>query len=375
MNTRLVVCALVISTAFLAAAAPASGGLLAGAWSQDNKDGFGNPANIEIMTIAPFKDALLAGTVNYDGAQLWRKADGSWSLVSVDGLGDSANFCIEHLYAFGPHLYAGTCNANEGAEIWRSNDGISWSEVMAGGFGDPVNLEVGRFVKFDGQLYAATWSADTSQHGSEIWRSASGDPDTWERVATNGFGDPANEGVVSLDLHGGLIYAATFNPTNGGQVWRSPDGLTWTLVAPPGFGSQAGVVSALAVYKGYLYASTAFLAGGEGIAVWRCQACDGTDWAQVVQNGFGNPYLSHMTALEPFEGSLYLAIGSRDPDNPGMTIWTTADGLGWRQVNVNGFGDPSNKASYFDNGLAAYKGGLYIGTLNFETGGEIWKLE
>ncbi len=43
---------------------------------------------------------------------------------------------------------------------------------------------------------------------------------------------------------------------------------------------------------------------------------------------------------------------------------------GWRQVNINGFGKNDNVAV---NALASFNDTLYAGTLNFDTGAEIWR--
>jgi hypothetical protein len=44
---------------------------------------------------------------------------------------------------------------------------------------------------------------------------------------------------------------------------------------------------------------------------------------------------------------------------------------GWEQVNINGFGDPSNGGVL---SLTVFSDTLYAGTLNSEAGGEIWRM-
>ena len=56
----------------------------------------------------------------------------------------------------------------------------------------------------------------------------------WEQVNGNGFGDPQTGEVTALEEFNGDLYAGTYNPIDpgrlydGAQIFRSPDGVTWT---------------------------------------------------------------------------------------------------------------------------------------------------
>jgi len=341
-------------------------------WRQSNLNGFGDLSNRLITSLAAFGPELFAGTNSWsgNGAQLWRwSPGGDWEPAVTDGFGNAENEAIDHLWEYEGQLYAGTWSTDtNGGEVWRSGNGTAWEQVVGQGFGDPTNVEVFRFATFDGSLYATTWSGSSS-HGGEVWRSASGDAGDWEQVVAGGFGDANNIGIVNLVPFGTYLYATTFNYISGTEVWRSPAGNlgTWVPVSDDGFGNAgASGASGLSVFGGHLYAVTGAAAGAQ---VWRCQACDGTDWEEIEAGGFGNASTQYMPGLEVFQESMYAVVGNV---MTGMEVWRTADGLSWEQVGLAGFGDSNNRYPYWDNSVTVFNDGLYVGTVNYANGGEVW---
>ena len=162
---------------------------------------------------------------------MWRLENGTWSPITTNGFGSTANKGFDHLSEFDGQLYASTYNDANGGEIWRSSTGNagSWTRVVAGGFGDVNNGEIMRMAEFSSTLYATTWSYTTT-HGSEIWRSDTGNSASWTRVMTNGFGDAHNGVVLALEDLNGYLYAGTYNfdlnagTSTGGEVWRTNNG-------------------------------------------------------------------------------------------------------------------------------------------------------
>ena len=347
-------------------------------WEQVNLNGFGDPTN-QLGTLAAFNGYLYAGTYAYRGygAQIWRTSDGiNWDPVMDNGFGGHYNIGIDHLVAFQGNLYAGVWSSTpdggtEGGEIWRSSNGQDWEQVVQDGFGDPTNGEVFHLAEFNDELYAATWSySDT--HGTEIWRSPTGDSGTWERVVENGFGNSNNSVVLTMAAFNDYLYAGTLNSTDGCDIWRTEDGVTWEPVVTGMNGGQCVYVSALLPYKGYLYAGARFT-NGSGV-LYRCSATSGcdevADWEMVISDGFGNPNNYAIHALSVFNGGLYAITGNR---NTGSEVWRSFDGLNWEKVGSEGFGDPINSYTYFGHGVAAFDTHLYIGTINWGNGGEIWR--
>jgi sugar lactone lactonase YvrE len=97
-------------------------------------------------------------------------------------------------------------------------------------------------------------------------------------------------------------------------------------------------------------------------------------WRQVNINGFGDP-ANRISTLGVFGGYLY--AGTYAFRDHGAQLWRTADGLNWTAVMTNGFG------VYYNIGidhLAEFNGKLYAGVWNStpnppytDTGGEIWR--
>lgn len=343
-------------------------------WRQSNINGFGDWDNQSVFAMTTFANQLYAGTLNFTtGGQIWRSGDGAnWSSVMTNGFGSVNNVGIDDLAVFNNQLYAGTWNYTDGGQLWRSADGTTWTQVTVNGFDPLSNPDVEHFTIYDGQLYFGTYSDGT--HGAEVWRSPSGDSNDWTQVVGNGFGDGNNDGILSFSAHGGFLYAGTTNGATGAEVWRSASGAAgdWSQVSLDGLGDPERVnVSALASYNGYLYASVRRAYGAGGNEIWRCQVCDGADWAQISAGGLGDPSNEGASSLEVVNGRLYLVLGNW---GKGLSVWRTDDGLNWGQIALHGFGSSNNGAPYWDNSVTSFGGTLYVGTNNWSSGGQVWKL-
>jgi hypothetical protein len=336
-------------------------------WTQTNINGFGDPGNSLVSSLATFGGDLCAGTWSGgSGGEVWCTGS-DWQMINTNGFGDTDNEGVDDLIEFDGDLYAGTINSADGGEVWRY-DGATWTRVASGGFGDITNAEVYRFAVFDGTLYASTWSY-TDTHGTEVYSTTNGT--SWTQAVSDGFGDSNNSTALCFEESGGYVYAGTHNASTGGQVWRSSDGASWTQVNSDGFGDAENfAVTALAAFKGYLYAGTAHLSGA-GAEVWRCQTCDGSDWVRVLDNGFGNPNTRRLGALEVLDNQLLFVVGNYET---GMEVWRTGNGTSWEQIGPDGLGDSNNWAPYWDNSVTVLDGELYVGTYNWAHGGEVWKM-
>ena len=352
----------------------ASGTAWSSAWAQSNESGFDNdPQNELVSALVSFNGELWAGTYNSlsgEGFQLWRmNSSGEWYPEWEGDPDDSTTVAVDHMIVFSDTLFVSFWDEANGGVVY-SFDGTDWSEASEPGFGDPTNGEVFRMAVFSDTLYASTWSY-TSTHGAEIWRSSTGTQYDWTQVVSNGFGDANNASVLSFAVLNNTLYAGTFNATTGGEIWRSTTGNagSWSQVNTAGFGDANNRgISALAVFSNSLYASTRGNTGF-GTQVWRCQVCNGSDWVKVVDNGFGNADTNHMNALEVFDGHLYLVVGNM---TTGLEVWRTADGTDWVQVGFAGFDTADNRSTYWDNAVAVHNGRLYVGTVNWIDGGEVW---
>jgi hypothetical protein len=274
------------------------------------------------------------------------------------------------MLGFRGQLYAGTGHWDEtpfGGQIWRSPDGTNWSLVAADGLGNTSNLGFTTFTSFRGRIYAASLNRE---QGADLWRSSTGDPGSWQRVASEGFGGGSAYFIItSLTSFKGQLYA-TVEATagTGAQVWRSSNGTDWTLVVANGFGDANNFqTGSSVVYRGQLYVTTRNdLTGAQ---LWR--SSDGVTWEQVVGDGFGDVNNIKIESVITYDGMLYAATANLVT---GIEVWRSTDGVSWTQVNADGFGEAGITGTFWSNASVVFQGNYLIGTSG-PFGGVIWQLQ
>ena len=135
-----------------------------------------------------------------------------WERVLGD---DVSRSWYAELTTFGDHLYTGTLathtglaesDAEEdpmGCRVLRSRDGVEWEVVVDDSFGNPMNNGIISMAAFDGRLYIGT----SNTEGGEVHRSADGLH--WERC-WKGAGDPErNWHAWKLYAYAGRLYLGT----------------------------------------------------------------------------------------------------------------------------------------------------------------------
>ncbi|MDT8304957.1 MAG: FixG Ig-like domain-containing protein [Anaerolineae bacterium] len=152
----------------------------------------------------------------------------------------------------------------------------------------------------------------------------------WEQVNSNGFGDVDAGEVSALAPFNGFLYAGTHNATDGALILRSADGVTWNAVIDPGFGNPHDTappaILDLTVYNTYLYASTG--RGDSAAKIFR--TVNGLNWAPVVNSGFADQDNVDITALAAYSGKIYAGVTNL---LNGAQIWRsyTGDSNSWTQ--------------------------------------------
>jgi hypothetical protein len=229
------------------------------------------------------------------------------------------------------------------------------------------NAGVNNFAIFNGLIYATTYNP---VEGIEIYRSGSGSSNDWARVADKSFGlDNAYPIATGVTAFNGALYVA-FEGYKGGagaRIFRATDGTNWTPASAPGFGDPDNYASGgFAAHNGFLYVGTRNdVTGGQ---IWRSP--DGANWGQVATSGFGNPLNYKIEGLTSALGTLFAFT---DNDTTGTEVWSSLDGLAWERSNTPGFGTANNKAvALWSNGAGVLARQVYLGTFNQEAGGEVW---
>ncbi len=325
-----------------------------------------------------FNGYLYAGTFNpinplpgqlYDGAQVFRSPDGvNWSAVTVPGFGnthDIAPPAILDFVVFNTRLYASTGRGNA-SQIWRTQNGTIWAPMDVTGFSDPDNVDITSLVVYSGKIFAGVAN---QVNGVQIWRSFTGDNNTWEKVAPAVPGtDPAS--VTGFAVFGGALHAAVDSDAPA-QIWRSYGGEAgnWTTIVSDGFGnSDTTATGGMAVFAGYLYVGAGNTVNGAQL--WRTN--DGAMWEQVINPGFGDPNNQKIDMVYVFQNQLYVSVNDA---GTGIKLWRSSDGSTWERANQDGFGDSNNSGTNYSNAVANFLNHFYVGTANSIDGGELWRMQ
>lgn len=344
-------------------------------WQQVNSSGFGDSTTGEITALESFNNYLYAGTHNpidpeplFDGAQIFRSPDGlTWNAVTQPGFGnahDIAPPAILDFAVFKGFLYAGTGRGNA-SQLWRSSNGTIWAPMDVTGFSDPDNVNITALVEYGGKLYAGV----TNQvSGVQIWSSSTGDNNSWTKQTTPTLPEMASS-VTGFAVFNGALYAAVeFESNSPVQVWRSYGG-AWTSVISDGFGdSDNTLTGGMVVFGGYLYLGSGNTSSGAQL--WRTS--DGEVWTSTITAAFGDANNVKAEMVIVYENQLYVSVKNTAT---GMEIWRSADGSIWEQVNQDGFGDNNNAATNWSNASAKFSNQLYVGTVNIIDGGEVWRMQ
>lgn len=337
----------------------------ANAWTEVFPGGLG-PANTEIMPIESVPGELRVGTMNpAGGGEIWRSTDGiGWSPLQVGGFGDARNQGVWSDTIHNGIVSAGVFNPF-GAQIFHETGTGNWVVSNMPGL-SRNNVQFHGFIPFGGYLYAGTTNPT---EGGEIWRTANGLD--WNRVASVGLSniyyDPApfSEQLSPIGVFGSYLYVGAVNRDRGAEIWRT-DGTTWTRVLTGGRNTKSnfGVFGVGTVKDGFLYVGVHNNdTGGE---IWRTD--NGTTWTRAIYGGFGDRNNRNIRVRGLYNNCLY--AGTLNTAT-GTEVWASCDGRTWSQSSLDGFGDPAN--FNISGTFTEFNGNLYIGTKN-ASGGQLWSL-
>jgi hypothetical protein len=216
-------------------------------WVAASTLGFGDSGNVSVLEMAAFGDHLYAGTINYEGYQIWRtRGEGNppyvWERVVTQGAWrGKQNQCAFSMQVFKDSLYIGSGIQHGGVDVanrtgpagpelirinrdgkWDLIVGLGretpegWKAALSGcrpGFGYITNGYFWRMEAHDGWLYLGTlnWALMSRYASRESW------PDFMRRVYDR------------------LGQQQVFDHLSGAQLYRSYDGENWVKVTQNGF--------------------------------------------------------------------------------------------------------------------------------------------
>ena len=320
------------------------------------------------------------------------------------GLGGGADgtFSSEEgfeVLVFNGQLYLGMEADNTlGARIWRTKAGVTipssqadWEEVAADANGKPFgvtnvtqNDHIDSLQEFNGYIYASTANGGSNYLGTRIFRSPTGNPNSWEDAIAAygaGFGDIYNTNFKDMQVFNGYLCGGTQNWLTGAQVWCTNDGTTWTQKNIGGFGSSSPNNRTPEVWSGFVY-NNALYFGAQNLGalrgdnnddvgkLYRTTNLNGTPtWTEVYSSPTG--YLNRVDILGDLNGYLY--IGARSASGAIILRSPSGDPGTWTQVNLPGMDGDVNNAGFIVDGATVYAGGLYVAVFNLTDGFELWR--
>ncbi len=236
--------------------------------------------------------------------------------------------------------------------VYASLDGHAWEPALELPTTGPAAASA---VVATSSLTVVVGSAG---RGAASWASAVGA--SWKAAPVQSSlegpagGNAAMTAVVAL---GGQVIAAGYvdDPaaaSQSGAVWRSTDGLTWSLDRTAGMFDGARILG-LAVRGSTLVAvgTVGDPTYGSSVA-WRWTAADGWQQARVA----GLDGAMHAVAAT---ANGFVAVG-HGPGDDGAAVWTSTDGLAWQAVADQPAFHPSDGAARMLS-VAAGPGGLLVG--------------
>lgn len=295
---------------------------------------------------------------------------------------------------FDGQLYVGMEADNTySARIWRTKSGVrvaaaqaDWEEIAADAEGLPFgntpvvqNDHIDSLAVFAGALYASTANGGTSTHGTLVYSSATGAPNSWTQVISAGFGDVHNTNFKDLQVFQGRLCGGTQNGQTGAQVWCTQDGATWRQKNHGGFGATANDTRTFEIWSGYVYSDALYFGaqteddggGGDRGTLYRTADLAPTQptWTRLFTGAVGS---RRVDILGDLAGYLYIAT---DGEGAGIHVYRSAAGDAgtWSQVNLTGMDGDANNAGAVVDGAAIYNGALYVAVTNLETGVEVWR--
>ncbi len=329
---------------------------------------------------------LYVGTGNSTGdAEVWEWNGVTWTQIGGDGVGSSwsANTYESALSmaADSTYLYVGLGLTASDGEVWRYtfSNGV-WLKIGGNSLnsGWTNGYEGVYSMKIDnGTLYAGVGA---SSNDAEVW---AWNGTSWTKIG----GDSLKSGwtttfetVFSLETDGTYLYAGLGASTGDAEVWRySYIGDVWNRIGGDGDNSGWANSTYESVYALKLVGSNLFAGIGTGAGdaeVWRW---NGTSWTKIGGNSLNSGWTTGYDAVwsMAYDGTyLYAGLGSSGGENE---VWRTDPvTVSWTQVGGDGIGGGFGSTTHTAiESLTANAGVIYAGITsnNGTRTSQVWALD
>lgn len=282
--------------------------------------------------------------------------------IATDGNGDAMNNYAWSVYEYQGALYVGT-----GRNILYQV-GVNFKALGV----IPEDFTLDALTHPNGAIGSQEWAEDMR---AEIWRYKD---KQWTRVyqsdvvgisggsvqvpRVSGFRDMLDftdkNGEAALYASNGSQLAALSDGVS--LLFKSTNGSDWSVVSTPSLGSDS---RSLAVHNGYLCVGLSYALGQSG-QIWASNApgSDETTWHKIAD--FTTDGNTAVASMASFNGYLYAGTLNRET---GYQVWKgqfdTNDPpqVTWTKVVENGAGDMAN---VFAGTMKVFKNCLYVGSMS-----------
>ena len=348
-------------------------------WTERGPNNVGGRTRVLAADVANV-GTLIAGSV---AGGIWKTTDdgASWHLtLTPDQIHTTS--CVAqdtrpgrtHIWYVGTGEFRGSTTNDtrwgafyRGDGIYKStNNGENWALLLSTSSGSPNTTEAFDFVwnvamnpanLTQDEVYAATWNGIyRSTDGGTSWTLAQASDST----IVNGSGFATDVAVTST----GAVYANT-KSSGVPRIWRSPDGVNWTDIAPAGFPTSSGrIVFGLAPSNPnvvYVFIERANnISGGAGHQLWKYTylSGNGSGSGGTWENRSANlPNMNTQTGYDQIvqvkpDDENFVLVGGTDlyRSSNGFTSTTATANIGGYNYWPNGNHHPDLHAGAFKPG-------------------------
>lgn len=328
---------------------------------QVNESGFGDAANSEVRlfrlghALAGGDSGLYGLTSNTNGIQLWKSTGSpvafSWEQVSSATITeDATNIDIVGFTVHEESVYVAV-NATDGFEVWRYSKQSEWENVYEQhGLGTELS-----FVKrIGGNLYLGTYSTITNL--AQLYSSADGE--VWAEYGIAGVDGDENVAVINdIAFFDGVVYVVT----NDGRILaESSEEPTWSTVYTSPYTNTA--LTTMRRIEGTMY-----VGGGSDQGAMLLSSEDGSNYAEVTVDGFGNSSNTVVTQVFKRAGRVHVYFANQNGFEA-YRMTEKDDASAWELWIDEGAADADNTAVV---DRVVYRGRQYASTLNSQDGGQV----
>jgi hypothetical protein len=301
---------------------------------------------------------------------VWSSADGkNWKLETEHAafgerwfhqavVYDGAMWVISGANRAGPFL----------TDAWSSTDGVNWTQ-RATNIGLPWYSTHLNVTVFGGAMWAISGGASFSSTDGATWT---------PRSAFGAIGGNNGRGYASLSVYDDNLWyiggAPGLNPQPGdlvSEVWKSSDGISWTLVGTPAF--PVRYRHAAFALNGRLWVFGGQTHDGFGDFKWALDAwssTDGIQWREESTRGLDSSYLAKVVERSGPDQVILIGGIQRGYSN---NVWQTTDGRNWTSLSSQARFSPRATRGVSFNGQLWIIGGATIDRPEGGVSNEIWR--